>query len=178
MANEEIIYTKPMGSVQTGDWELLKNLGNNKAVMGGLIGVAGTAAAAALWSAIRGKGSGIDNIANVISNVIGGATVAPALAAFTNAGHGAGNVPMSAVIQENTMLKAERYTDAATMMLDRRICALETKEAINSNDTMWFRKYANNEYIHQPKVCMTGGVIPYQPSSCCCCNTGESNPTV
>lgn len=178
MPNEtaEIIYNQPMEKVDKGDWDLMKSLGTNKAWFGALAGAAVTAGAAALLGAVRNKGAGIDNIASVISQVVSTGNIAPAIAAFAHGGgHGGSGVNMQ-LLQENTLLKSEKYTDGTAMMLDRRICALETQGAVNANDDAWFRRYSNAEFVHQPKVCMNGGFIPYQPN-CCCCNTGEGGGT-
>ena len=65
-------------------------------------------------------------------------------------------------------LEGEKYTDCKTAALADRICELEKRDAVNSVRLYDFERYADREYIHQPKAHINERLLTTQDCSCGC----------
>jgi len=75
----------------------------------------------------------------------------------------------NALLSENATLRSEKYTDNKIEYLAHRVCELEKYAAVNSVRLTDFERYANAQYIHQPKASIRDSLVVCKPHECCCC---------
>ena len=72
------------------------------------------------------------------------------------------------LLSENSTLRSEKYTDCVTSRLAERICELEKYAAVNNVKLHDFERYADAEYIHQPKARINERLLTTQSCGCGC----------
>ena len=85
------------------------------------------------------------------------------------------------LVQENnrllaqiSTLQSEKYTDARFAQQSDRICELEKEVAVYKAHSQDFARYADREYVHQPKAHINESLLVSRHNGCNCgCGCGH-----
>jgi hypothetical protein len=70
------------------------------------------------------------------------------------------------LLSENAELRSEKYVDNKTAALAARVAELETKLAVEGAELRDFERFANAEYIHQPKTRIRESIVTCRQGDC------------